>query len=346
MPQISVVMPVYNGARYLREAVDSILSQTYSDFEFIIINDGSNDETSQILDSYDDRRIVRKANSTNMGLVASLNLGIEMAQGEFIAIMHADDISLPHRLQVQYDYMNSKPDVGFLGTNICLMDAKGQIYRESLYDKSDILDGAYFHWRMLWENHLAHPTMMIRSAELRNADLRYRPELVSCEDYDVWLRAARISKLAAHPQVCLKYRVHSESISSKFRTKQGPLIRQLQLRELALYADMEIPPRVAQVIHPHPLEEITYNTSDVRNAVKIITRAAIKFIDQYQADSTTSSLIKLDAHKKIRQHIARICTQSRWKAILALLDAIDLHPASLLPMHLIKDFFKIMLRKC
>jgi glycosyltransferase involved in cell wall biosynthesis len=345
MPRISVILPVYNGVKYLREAVDSILNQTYSDFEFIIIDDGSSDETPQILDSYNDKRIVRKTNPANMGLVASLNLGIEMAQGEFIAIMNADDISLPYRLQAQYDYMNSKPDVGFLGTNMCFIDAEGQVYRESLYDKSDILDGAYFHWRMLWENHLAHPTMMIRSAELKNASLSYCAELYVVEDYDLWLRAARVSKLAAHPQVCLKYRVHSESKSAKFRIKRGLLKRQLQLRELALYAGMEIPPRVAQAIHPHPLEKAAIDLSDVRGAIEVVRRAMEGFLDWQKASDADSLRIRSDAYRNIRRRVVAAHVESRWKAMLLLLNAAKLHPASLFSVHTAKDLLRIVLKR-
>jgi len=344
MPRISVILPVYNGAKYLREAVDSILNQTYSDFEFIIIDDGSSDETPQILDSYNDKRIVRKTNPANMGLAASLNLGIEMAQGEFIAIMHADDISLPYRLQAQYDYMNSKPDVGFLGTNMCFIDAEGQVYRESLYDKSDILDGAYFHWRMLWENHLAHPTMMIRSAELKNAGLSYCPEFDSAEDYDLWLRAARVSKLAAHPCVCLKYRVHSESVSARFRIKQNLLKRQLQLRELALYAGMEIPPCAAQALHPHPSEKAVLDLPDIHSAVEVVRRAMRGFLDQQKASNADALRIRSDAYRNIRHRIMTARTKSRWRAALLLLAAIRLHPASLFSVRIVKDVLKIMLK--
>jgi len=115
-PKVTVLMPVYNGEKYLNEAIDSILGQTFKDFKFLIINDGSTDGTADILKSYKDSRIKVTNNEKNIGLTKSLNKGLKMAKSEYIARMDADDISLPTRLQKQVEFMDSHPKVGVCGT--------------------------------------------------------------------------------------------------------------------------------------------------------------------------------------------------------------------------------------
>ena len=116
MPKVTVLMSVYNGEKHLREAIDSILNQTFGDFEFLIINDGSTDRTADILQSYQDSRIKIIHNEKNIGLTKSLNKGLKLAKGEYLARMDADDISYPNRLEVQYEYMEKNPNVGIVGS--------------------------------------------------------------------------------------------------------------------------------------------------------------------------------------------------------------------------------------
>ena len=118
MPKISVIMPAYNAEQYISEAIESILGQTFADFEFIIIDDGSSDSTSGIIASYKDSRIRYFRNEKNLGIVGALNRGLALAAGEYIARMDADDISLPERFQTQCAYMEKHPDVGVCGTAI------------------------------------------------------------------------------------------------------------------------------------------------------------------------------------------------------------------------------------
>ena len=119
-PKISVVMPAYNAENYIREAIDSILAQTFRDFEFLIIDDGSTDHTVEIIRSYSDSRIRLYQNERNMGVAATLNRGLDLARGEYIARMDADDISLPERFAKQAAYMDAHPDVAVCGSNIIL----------------------------------------------------------------------------------------------------------------------------------------------------------------------------------------------------------------------------------
>jgi glycosyltransferase involved in cell wall biosynthesis len=115
VPRVSVVMPTYNDALYLRDAIDSILNQTFTDFEFIIVNDGSADDTERIILSYEDKRIRYLKNEVNAGNTVARNKGMEAARGRYIAIMDSDDVSVPDRLETQYKYMERHPGIGILG---------------------------------------------------------------------------------------------------------------------------------------------------------------------------------------------------------------------------------------
>ena len=134
-PRISIVMSVYNGEKYLREAVNSILNQTFKDFEFIIINDGSTDGTREILESYNDPRIIL-IHKGNMGLTQSLNKGIALAKGKYIARQDADDISLPERLEKQIEFLERNEKVALLGTAIEIIDEIGN-YLQTIKPPTD-----------------------------------------------------------------------------------------------------------------------------------------------------------------------------------------------------------------
>src|SRR4051812_30773328 len=131
-PKISVVMPVLNGEKYLREATESILNQTFKDFEFIIINDGSTDRTEEIIQSFADPRIVYIKNEKNVGLSRVFNQGIRAAQGTYIARMDADDISLLHRFEKELEYLENNPKIDIVGSAMMIIDAEGKKVRKAL----------------------------------------------------------------------------------------------------------------------------------------------------------------------------------------------------------------------
>lgn len=179
-PKVSVLMSVYNGKDYLKEAIDSILGQTFTDFEFIIVNDGSTDSTREILDSYSDERIVVVNNESNLGLPASLNEGIRIARGDYIIRMDADDISLPDRIKVQFEFMESNPDIDVCGTPVNVFGAlKRRWYPPTNHE--DIVA------RFLFESNLYHPTVIIRR-DLITCEEFYNLEYIYAQDYDLWVR--------------------------------------------------------------------------------------------------------------------------------------------------------------
>lgn len=208
IPSISVVMPAYNAAKYLREAIDSILAQTYTDFEFIIINDGSTDSTKDIIMSYDDPRIVYLENDVNSGIVVTLNKGLDAAQGRYIARMDADDISLPTRLAEQFAFMEANPDIAVAGCLVERFDDNGWHDFPPSEKDHDICKAD-----LLFSTCVAHPATIIRKSILDKHHLRYDEHFVGMEDYCLWWRISRISNITNLQKRLLKYRQHKDQVT-------------------------------------------------------------------------------------------------------------------------------------
>lgn len=210
MPKISVVMPAYNAEKYIGESIDSILNQTYGDFEFIIINDGSRDSTKEIILSYSDNRIVYLENEINSGIVVTLNKGLKYATGEYIARMDADDIAVAERLEKQIEFMEKNKDVGVLGTGICIFGEDVQEQARVFTTNSEQLKA-----ELIFNSCIAHPTVMMRSNILKNNGLSYDLEYAGAEDYNLWWKIAKVSRIATIPDLLVKYRIHSSQITKK-----------------------------------------------------------------------------------------------------------------------------------
>lgn len=215
-PLVSVVMSVYNADRFLREAVESILDQTFKEFEFIIINDGSTDRSAVILEEFrqKDIRVVISTHPNNQGIVAALNSGLAKARGKYIARMDADDISLPHRLQDQVSWMDAHPQVDICGAWVELIGAaQGGSWRHPV-------EHASIHARMLFSNALAHPTVMMRASAVRKHGLMYDEKRIYIEDYDLWSRFLEKMQFANLDKILLRYRLHSQNTGVKYRSEQ------------------------------------------------------------------------------------------------------------------------------
>src|SRR4051794_15571169 len=175
MPKITVLMPVYNAAEYIRETIDSVLSQSFTDFEFLIINDGSTDQSEEIIKSYSDPRIRLINNEKNMRLIATLNKGIELAKGEYIARMDADDICLPTRLEKQYKVMEDNKDIALCGTGIKMMGKK--FFQPLVISNSNTIKNVMRAFNVFF-----HPTVMFRKSILIEQNYRYDPNYLHAED--------------------------------------------------------------------------------------------------------------------------------------------------------------------
>ena len=209
-PLISVLMPVYNGKRYVHAAVDSVLAQTFTDFEFIIVDDGSTDGTDRILQDYakKDSRI-RIISSPNKGVSVALNEGLAVARGSLIARMDADDISFPERFAKQVKFLNENPDHVLVGSRCILIDPDGYpiCEKRDIVLNHDQIDEQLL--KMSWP--LVHPAVMIRAESLKKIG-GYDPRYRTNQDHDLFLRLAEVGKLANLPEILLEYRQHFQSV--------------------------------------------------------------------------------------------------------------------------------------
>lgn len=209
---VTVAMSVYNAAPYLALAIESILAQTFGEFEFLIVNDGSSDGSAEIIDSYAARdRRVRPIHQENRGLVASLNRMIDEARAPLIARMDGDDISRPERFEKQLAFLDSNPDFGVVGTLTINIDEAG---KESWLNADQPTDWEGFRDALKDKPLLCHPSAMIRTEVVRAAG-GYRAAFKHCEDYDLWLRLSERTKLCSLPDRLLLYRYSDSQVSEK-----------------------------------------------------------------------------------------------------------------------------------
>ena len=234
-PVISVAMPVFNGERYLAESIDSILTQTFTNFEFIIIDDGSTDNSLQVLREYQKRdKRIRLIARENRNLATTLNDIVDLARGEWIARMDQDDIALPQRFERQLEWLAQT------GADICGSWAQvfGTAGKRTLkYPQSDIA----IKMEMLFSSPFAHPTVMMNAALIRQ--LRYDKAWERCEDYDLWERAAQAGwKMTNAQEVLLLYRQHMNQITNRTFTQNQILSQNIKRRyHLSLFSSLQLP---------------------------------------------------------------------------------------------------------
>lgn len=267
-PDISVILPVFNEEKYINEAIESILNQSHKNFEFIIINDGSTDRTKEIIEKYClvDSRIVL-VNQSNKGLVASLNRALSLSKGTYIARMDHDDISMPARLKLQFQYMETHPEIGICGTWIERFGDSRGLVRYHLKHEQIIID------MFFGACPIVHPTVMFRRKILIDNNLKYDPEYETQEDFDMWVRCSRFTKLCNLNKILLKYRSSVNQMSKKARYLKAESFFKLQRcimqRQIRL---LEIEPALQDLslhlsLYGTPIEGIDY-LKEVENWLK------------------------------------------------------------------------------
>jgi glycosyltransferase involved in cell wall biosynthesis len=209
---VTVLLPVYNAELYLQEAVESILQQSYSDFEILAINDGSTDSSLQILASIKDDRIRIVQNPQNLGLIQTLNKGIVLAKGKYIVRADADDICLPDRIEKQVAFMENNLDIGLSGTGFGMFGENLPLTEKGRFsaDSNDI------KFKHLYQIHLMHGTSIWRTSVFQDNNLEFDLEFAHAEDYELFERIGELTKLSNIPEILYHVRVHGESVSHKF----------------------------------------------------------------------------------------------------------------------------------
>ncbi len=233
-PLVSVILPAYNCERFLADTLKSLLHQSFTNFELIVIDDGSTDSTSQIIHSFNDSRIRYLTNDGNKGLIFTLNRGIKESFGKYIARIDADDIAMPNRLEKQVRWLEEHPQTAVVGSFVSLIDELGNdagfwpldiaVYKPKRIRKA-----------MLKENCIAHPSVMLRGDVIRQYEYAYNQK--HTEDYGLWLQLLAdgfiIEKI---PEKLLQYRVHSASITGSILKKSNPFFKQFHCKRNVLVA--------------------------------------------------------------------------------------------------------------
>lgn len=207
-PKVSVLMSIHNQSEFANEAINSILDQSFTNFEFIIINDSSDDKTSKALSKINDKRVRVFSNSTKVGLTKSLNKGLAHAKAKYIARMDADDVSLKNRLKTQYQYLEKNLNITACGTDAILIDRYGKRIGIKEFPKS-YLD---IKKDIIKYNPIIHPSVMMRTDKVKTIG-GYNESLNGAEDYDLWLRLAINCEVVNLPRLLLKYRINPKGVS-------------------------------------------------------------------------------------------------------------------------------------
>ena len=222
MMMVTVLMPVYNASEFLKEAIDSILEQTYEEFEFLIIDDGSTDSSLNIIESYNDDRIKLISNTENLGIIKSLNKGIEMASGKYIVRMDADDISENNRLEIQINFMENNNDVAVAGSNgVIFLSEKPMIKKATDFPKKY----SEIKCTLLFESPIMHPSVIIRKNVLLENNYRYKDEHKATEDYGLWMEIAKDYKVVNISKTLLKHRIISSSLTNQALKRMNERIK-------------------------------------------------------------------------------------------------------------------------
>ena len=235
-PKVSVVMPVYNGELFIKESVESILRQSFKDFELLVINDGSTDGSPRLIESFKDSRIRLINHRTNLGQAQSLNRGFAQSRGEYIAHLDCDDISLPERLESQVAFLDAHANVGICGTWVRTFGRFPPVIRRYPATSKAIICYLPF------ANPLAHSSVMMRKESLCQYDLAYNPKCRYSEDFELWIRCVEHFEVCNIANVLVWIRVHSQQASRVYRNEtksSGDCIRSQVLSRTGLLSESE-----------------------------------------------------------------------------------------------------------
>jgi glycosyltransferase involved in cell wall biosynthesis len=323
---VTVLMPVYNAQAYLSKAIDSILRQTFGDFEFLIIDDGSTDDSTRILNSYRDNRI-RIIYQENKGVAASLRLGVDLARGEYITRMDADDESLPDRLAIQKKVLDENPQ-GVLAYGLHdLIDEQGTLLRSN--QGAGYFDGTA-KWLLLWMNIFTHPTVMIRTRTLWSHQLNYRLETNGAEDFDLWNRLSAAGTFIFVPQVLIRYRLNSQSVNRINKGERQFRGYALVIKENFQRIGIPIAPELAEelvvISGQTPQNPLTYPYRYLPEALsQLMEKSSKKFSDLMAIDE--KDLLPIQAEQSVRwaRYLLHV---SRKESFLLLIRALFNHIAT------------------
>ena len=287
MPKVTVLMSVYNREHFVREAIDSILAQTLHDFEFIIINDGSTDKTREIILSYKDPRIQLVDNSENLGIPKSLNKGLNLAQGEFVARFDSDDISEPQRLARQVAFLDANPKTVLVGSWYEEIDEQGNILQRCTLP----CDCTQIRWGLLFYTPFLNSSAMFRRTVVLQGVGFYNQDFIYAQDHELWARIASLFPIANLSEYLVKYRVHPSSITLFHETRQYDLLFQSCKNYMSiLFSHNEFEPLIEKSVFTIVQSLLNYypepdwrkiEIEKMQKAIEVILKLNQYFCDRY-----------------------------------------------------------------
>jgi len=320
-------MPVYNGDRFIGEAMDSVLNQTLTDFELIVVDDGSKDRTPEILETYADRdaRVRVHTVSPNAGAIAARNTGTQLSRAEFIAVMDADDISLPTRLEKQAAYLEEHPFVGVVGTNVKLLDGGQSPKPIRTYPSQPALAA----WSMAFFNSVAHPTVMIRREVLQKTN-GYDPVCKGgSEDYDLFSRASSFTGVSNVPEVLLLYRKWEGNMTRTAWEAQEADANRIAGNVAARWLGERLPEALVGQLRGLATDRYPKTAADLKSVGDAVARLHDAFVRQTALTSEDKRLVARDAGVKLWLLAALAAKRSPVLAASLGRTALSISPASL-----------------
>jgi glycosyltransferase involved in cell wall biosynthesis len=293
---ISVILPVYNGEDHLKECIESILNQTFKEFEFIIVDDASTDNTAQMLKKFaiQDNRITVITHEVNQKQTAAANTAIKFAKGKYLARMDADDVALPMRLEQQLAYMEGNPIIGLLGSWVDIIDANGKILK---IWQTHTTNG-YLGWNLLFGTSFAHSSVMMKNESANKAGLYQSPE---AEDYDLWSRISRITEVANIPEVLQQKRVWAGQLALKVPTETRDSVIQIMQKNINRLIgnsnlDLDMIRNIRKVSDKNPKIDDIKLISEVKN---ILLQLYVKYLTKHKLTNIEKKNISRDIFKKL-----------------------------------------------
>lgn len=298
-PIVSVIMPVYNAEKYLGKTIESILNQTFEDFELVVVDDCSTDNTIKILREYQDARIKTYLNKMNKGVAFSRNRAIQHSEGKYIAIMDHDDIAMPMRLEKEMTFLDTHSDYGVVGGKTEIIDEQDLLIKKAnvAYHNYNYINAIF-----LFKNVFCNSEMMFRKDIIEKYNIKYDNDCYGMEDFKFWIQMSKLTKMVMLDDVFLQHRVHKTSLTStvftKFQNERQQIYNELQEYSWKL-SGLDIPDDVAVVIHKY-LGEYDLEDEITKSEVAELYKGLQSFLNECK---------KLDNYVEIEQYCRKIMLQ-------------------------------------
>lgn len=311
-PIISVILPVYNGEAHLEECINSVLKQSFTNFEFIIVDDASTDNTSKILKEFaiKEARVRIITHKVNKKQTAAANTAINNAKGKYLARMDADDVALANRFQKQIDFLEDNPKIGMVGSWTDVISEIGEISEQwKTASTSGILK-----WNLLFGTSFAHSSVMMHKALVEQVGYYQSPE---AEDYELWSRLSRVSDVANIPEVLQQKRVWSGQLALKVPTETRDCVLRIMQKNInhllkPSSLDLETIINIRQVSDKTPIIDDSQNISNVRN---ILLKLYFKYVSKFYLSSDEKKKVSLDIFNKLNTLANWQYSTNFWKGI-------------------------------